>query len=47
VVYNRQLDIRQCLIDWVTAHKTIDPTQFASVDWKLTSNGQAITVTIP
>jgi 2',3'-cyclic-nucleotide 2'-phosphodiesterase / 3'-nucleotidase len=45
VVYNRQLDIRQCLIDWVTAHKTIDPTQFASVDWRLVSGGQPITVT--
>ena len=25
VVYNRQIDIRQLLIDWVTAHHTIDP----------------------
>ena len=24
VVYNRQIEIRQLLIDWVTAHKTID-----------------------
>ena len=45
VVYNRQIDIRQLLIDWVTAHQTIDPSQFATVDWKLVSNGQAITVT--
>jgi 2',3'-cyclic-nucleotide 2'-phosphodiesterase/3'-nucleotidase len=45
VVYNRQIDIRQLLIDWVTAHQTIDPGQFASVDWKLVSDGQAITVT--
>ena len=35
VVYNRQIDIRQLLIDWVTAHHTIDPSQFASVDWRL------------
>ncbi len=45
VVYNRQIDIRQLLIDWVTAHETIDPTQFASVDWRLVSNGTPITVT--
>jgi 2',3'-cyclic-nucleotide 2'-phosphodiesterase / 3'-nucleotidase len=45
VVYNRQIDIRQLLIDWVTAHQTIDPAQFASVDWKLVSNGTPITVT--
>ncbi len=45
VVYNRQIDIRQLLIDWVTAHHTIDPAQFASVDWRLVSNGTPITVT--
>jgi len=44
VVYNRQIDIRQLLIDWVTAHQTIDPAQFASVDWRLVSNGTPITV---
>ncbi|MFC7493072.1 MULTISPECIES: bifunctional metallophosphatase/5'-nucleotidase [unclassified Nocardioides] len=45
VVYNRQNEIRQLLIDWVTAHGTIDPAQFASVDWRLVANGQPITVT--
>jgi 2',3'-cyclic-nucleotide 2'-phosphodiesterase / 3'-nucleotidase len=45
VVYNRQIDIRQLLIDWVTANKLIDPTRFASVDWRLVSNGTPITVT--
>ncbi|MGC4109377.1 MAG: 5'-nucleotidase C-terminal domain-containing protein [Nocardioides sp.] len=45
VVYNRQIDIRQLLIDWVTEHLTIDPAQFASVDWRLVSNGTPITVT--
>ena len=35
VVYNQQVEIRQLLIDWVTANHTIDPAQFASVDWKL------------
>lgn len=44
VVYNRQNEIRQLLIDWVTAHGTIDPSQFASVDWRLVSGGQPITV---
>jgi len=42
VVYNAQVEIRQLLIDWVTAHHTIDPTQFASVDWQLAYNGTAI-----
>ena len=44
VVYNRQNEIRQLLIDWVTEHGTIDPAQFASVDWQLVSGGQPITV---
>ena len=44
VIYNRQNEIRQLLIDWVTANGTIDPAQFASVDWKLVSNGTPITV---
>jgi 2',3'-cyclic-nucleotide 2'-phosphodiesterase / 3'-nucleotidase len=44
VVYNRQNEIRQLLIDWVTANGTIDPAQFASVDWRLTSGGSPITV---
>ena len=44
VVYNRQNEIRQLLIDWVTAHGTIDPSEFASVDWKLVSDGQPITI---
>jgi 2',3'-cyclic-nucleotide 2'-phosphodiesterase/3'-nucleotidase len=45
VVYNRQNEIRQLLIDWVLAHHTIDPADFASVDWRLVSGGQPITVT--
>jgi 2',3'-cyclic-nucleotide 2'-phosphodiesterase / 3'-nucleotidase len=45
VVYNHQVEIRQLLIDWVTANHVIDPTTFASVDWKLVSNGADITVT--
>jgi 2',3'-cyclic-nucleotide 2'-phosphodiesterase/3'-nucleotidase len=44
VVYNRQIDIRQLLIDWVTTNHTIDPGQFATVDWKLVSGTTVITV---
>ncbi len=45
VVYNRQIEIRQMLIDWATANKVIDPAQFASMDWKLVSNGAPVTIT--
>ena len=44
VVYNAQVEIRQLLIDWVTANGTIDPTQFASVDWRLTASGQPVQI---
>ncbi|GAA4117082.1 5'-nucleotidase C-terminal domain-containing protein [Nocardioides fonticola] len=44
VVYNAQVEIRQLLIDWVTATGTIDPATFASVDWRLVSAGRPITV---
>ncbi|MBZ5732936.1 5'-nucleotidase C-terminal domain-containing protein [Nocardioides sp. TRM66260-LWL] len=44
VVYNAQVEIRQLLIDWVTTHHTIDPADFASVDWRLVSGGQPINV---
>ncbi len=44
VVYDRQDEIRQLLINWVIENKTIDPAQFASIDWGLVSNGEPITV---
>ena len=44
VVYNAQVEIRQLLIDWVTKNHTIDPTQFASKDWKLVYNGADVTI---
>jgi 2',3'-cyclic-nucleotide 2'-phosphodiesterase/3'-nucleotidase len=44
VVYNRQLEIRQLLIDWVSANKVIDPSKFFTVDWQLVSNGAAVTI---
>ncbi|CAI9402649.1 bifunctional metallophosphatase/5'-nucleotidase [Aestuariimicrobium sp. T2.26MG-19.2B] len=45
VVYNRQNEIRQLIIDWVTAHQVIDPAQFHRVDWKLVWGTTPITVT--
>ena len=45
VVYNRQNEIRQLIIDWVTAHGVINPAQFASADWKLVSGGRDIVIT--
>lgn len=45
VVYNAQVEIRQLIIDWVSATKVIDPSVFASLDWRLVSNGQPITIT--
>ncbi len=44
VVYNAQVEIRQLIIDWVTAAKVIDPSVFSSLDWKLVSNGQPIQI---
>jgi 2',3'-cyclic-nucleotide 2'-phosphodiesterase/3'-nucleotidase len=44
VVYNAQVEIRQLLIDWVTANHTIDPATFASQDWKLVYNGADVVV---
>lgn len=47
VVYNKQMEIRQLLIDWVTAQQVIDPSTFskANPDWKLTYGDQALTIT--
>lgn len=45
VVYNRQGEIRQALIDYVTAKGQIDPPSFHTIDWRLVSNGAPITVT--
>ena len=46
VVYNRQLEIRQLLIDWVAAEGVIDPSVFASTnpDWRLTYAGDPLTI---
>ncbi|NNG34549.1 5'-nucleotidase C-terminal domain-containing protein [Nakamurella aerolata] len=45
VVYNRQIEIRQLLIDWVTENKQIDPPAFASKDWELTAGGTPLQIT--
>ena len=45
VVYNRQVEIRQLMIDYVTSTGTVDPATFHTVDWSLTSNGTPITIT--
>ncbi|WP_432889403.1 bifunctional metallophosphatase/5'-nucleotidase [Kribbella sp. CA-245084] len=45
VVYNRQVEIRQLMIDYVTATGEVDPTTFHTVDWSLTSNGTPIVIT--
>jgi len=44
VAYNRQVEIRQLLIDWVTAQGTVDPRTFFTVDWQLVANGAPVTV---
>ncbi|HET6298882.1 MAG TPA: 5'-nucleotidase C-terminal domain-containing protein [Kribbella sp.] len=45
VVYNRQVEIRQLMIDYVTATGEVDPNAFHTTDWSLTSNGGPIVVT--
>ncbi len=44
VIYNRQLEIRQLIIDWVTAQGVVDAGEFASVDWKLVSGTADVTI---
>ncbi|NIK61806.1 bifunctional metallophosphatase/5'-nucleotidase [Kribbella shirazensis] len=46
VVYNRQVEIRQLMIDYVTTTGTVDPKAFHTGDWSLVSNGVPITVTV-
>jgi len=45
VVYNRTVEIRQLMIDWVTANTVIDPPSFFTDDWRLTSGGTPVTIT--
>jgi 2',3'-cyclic-nucleotide 2'-phosphodiesterase/3'-nucleotidase len=46
VVHNAQQEIRQLIIDWVTANGSIDPPTFAKVDWKLVSGGAPLQITV-
>jgi 2',3'-cyclic-nucleotide 2'-phosphodiesterase/3'-nucleotidase len=45
VVYNRQVEIRQLMIDYVAANGQVDPATFHTTDWSLTSNGTPIAIT--
>jgi 2',3'-cyclic-nucleotide 2'-phosphodiesterase/3'-nucleotidase len=44
VVYNRQVEIRQLMIDYVTTTGTIDPSAFHTGNWSLVSGGVPIIV---
>ncbi|XVX21525.1 bifunctional metallophosphatase/5'-nucleotidase [Actinomycetota bacterium] len=44
VVYNAQVEIRQLIIDWVSANGTIDPADFTTYDWHLVSGGSPVQV---
>ncbi|HEU4945808.1 MAG TPA: 5'-nucleotidase C-terminal domain-containing protein [Kribbella sp.] len=46
VVYNRQVEIRQLMIDYVSATGEVDPSTFHTTDWMLTANGTPVTVTV-
>jgi 2',3'-cyclic-nucleotide 2'-phosphodiesterase/3'-nucleotidase len=43
-VYNAQAEIRQLIIDWAVAAKTIDPEMFSRPTWRLVSEGHPITI---
>ncbi|MEV8373292.1 5'-nucleotidase C-terminal domain-containing protein [Kribbella sp. NPDC056861] len=45
VVYNRQVEIRQLMIDYVTATGEVNPNAFHTTDWSLTANGAPVVVT--
>ncbi|MEI8407826.1 MULTISPECIES: bifunctional metallophosphatase/5'-nucleotidase [unclassified Kribbella] len=44
VVYNRQVEIRQLMIDYVIATGTVNPTAFHTGDWSLVSSGAPIVI---
>jgi 2',3'-cyclic-nucleotide 2'-phosphodiesterase/3'-nucleotidase len=41
-VWSESTEIRTRIAEWVTAKGTLNPAEFASVDWKLTRNGTAV-----
>ncbi|MDQ2584283.1 bifunctional metallophosphatase/5'-nucleotidase [Saccharothrix yanglingensis] len=44
VLHDRQLEIRQLLIEWVRERGEIDPAEFARVDWRLVVDGVPVEV---
>ncbi|MCY9783732.1 5'-nucleotidase C-terminal domain-containing protein [Nocardiopsis sp. EMB25] len=42
VVYNRQAEVRQALIDYATASGTIDPAGFHTVNWRLVRESEPV-----
>jgi len=42
IAYSSTNEIRQLMIDYVTAKKTLDPADFAAVNWKLTQDGTPV-----
>jgi 2',3'-cyclic-nucleotide 2'-phosphodiesterase / 3'-nucleotidase len=45
IVWDSLLENRQLIIDWVIDAGTVDPADFASVDWRLVADGEPITFT--
>lgn len=45
VLYNRQVEIRQLMIDYVTTTGEVNPNTFHTTDWSLTANGTPIIIT--
>ena len=43
IVDNRQVEVRQLLVDWVASVGTLDPADFASTDWRLVADGVPLT----
>ncbi|WP_158843724.1 bifunctional metallophosphatase/5'-nucleotidase [Saccharothrix deserti] len=44
VLHNRQLEIRQLIIEWVQARGEIDPAAFHRTDWRLVVDGVPVVV---
>lgn len=42
IAYSSTNEIRQLMIDYVTAKKTLDPADFADVNWRLTQDGTPV-----
>ncbi len=42
IAYSSTNEIRQLMIDYVTAKKALDPAGFADVNWRLTQAGTPV-----